>query len=219
MDEFFRQFDSYCERTDLTYWSEPLNALSNLAFIVAAVILWRRTAGMPLARTLCAILSVIGIGSYLFHTHATVWAVILDVVPIGVFVLVYVFLANYRYWSLPLWTALGATALFFPYSYLVVQGLDDLPFFRISAAYWPLPILIAAYGIALLRRHPDTGRGLLIGAALLVVSLTFRSLDAVACDAVPTGTHFAWHLLNAIMLGWMIEVYRRHLLAKAQARR
>jgi hypothetical protein len=32
------------------------------------------------------------------------------------------------------------------------------------------------------------------------------------------GTHFLWHILNGLMLGWMIEVYRRHMLAVPRAR-
>jgi hypothetical protein len=55
--------------------------------------------------------------------------------------------------------------------------------------------------------------------ALLVVSLTFRSVDLTACGAWPVGTHFMWHLLNAAMLGWMIEVWRRHALDGGGARR
>ena len=51
------------------------------------------------------------------------------------------------------------------------------------------------------------------GAGLLVVSLTFRTLDEPLCAAIPLGTHFLWHILNAIMLAWMIEVYRAHVLA------
>jgi len=31
---------------------------------------------------------------------------------------------------------------------------------------------------------------------------------------LPMGTHFLWHLLNAAMLGWMIEVYARHIRAR-----
>jgi hypothetical protein len=64
-----------------------------------------------------------------------------------------------------------------------------------------------------LRRRADTGRGLIFGAALLTLSLTARSLDMALCDSIPVGTHFLWHLLNALMLGWMIEVWRRHRLA------
>jgi hypothetical protein len=54
-----------------------------------------------------------------------------------------------------------------------------------------------------------------LGAVLLLVSLAFRTLDEPMCGRVPLGTHFMWHLLNAVMLGWMIEVYRRLRLGKA----
>ncbi len=37
--------DLYCERTDASLWSEPLNALSNLGFLLVAVVLWKRVAG------------------------------------------------------------------------------------------------------------------------------------------------------------------------------
>ncbi len=56
-----------------------------------------------------------------------------------------------------------------------------------------------------------------LGAGVLVVSLTFRTLDDPLCDAIPMGTHFLWHILNGLMLGWMIEVYRRHMLAVPRA--
>ena len=212
MEGLFEQIDGYCERTDFTYWSEPLNAITNAAFIIAAVIMWRRVSD-PFGRALCVILFAIGIGSYLFHTHATVWAVILDVLPILLFVLLYIFLANYRFWRMPLIWALIATALYFPYAAAVGATLGQIPFFAISGQYWPLPILIAAYGIALWRRHPGTGLGLVLGAAILTLSLIFRSVDESFCAAWPHGTHTMWHILNGIMLGWMIEVYRRHMLA------
>ncbi|WP_267895717.1 hypothetical protein [Loktanella sp. Alg231-35] len=31
----------------------------------------------------------------------------------------------------------------------------------------------------------------------------------------PCGSHFIWHILNGIMLGWMIHVCTRHMLATA----
>lgn len=215
----FAAIDAYCERTDPSYWSEPVNALTNLAFLIAAAVMWRRSSGLPLARGLCLILAAIGVGSYLFHTHATAWAATADVVPIGVFILVYLFAANLHFWNLPLWAALAGTAAFVPYALLLTPLFRALPFFEVSAFYWPVPLLIALTALALRRRHPDTARGLAIGAAILVVSLTFRSMDAAVCAAVPLGTHFMWHLLNGLMLGWMIEVYRRHVLAERGARR
>ncbi len=205
-----RTIDGYCERTDPSYWSEPLNAVTNLAFIIVAIIMWRRADGYPAGRVLAGILFAIGVGSYLFHTHATVWAVILDVIPIMLFSLTYIFLANRDFWGLPVWiSALGA-ALYIPYSTVVGTIFGKLPFFEISSVYWPLPVLIFAYAILLRRRLPATARNLALGATILCVSLTFRSLDEIVCAAFPVGTHIFWHILNAVMLGWMIETWVRH---------
>ena len=62
----------------------------------------------------------------------------------------------------------------------------------------------------LLRADAALSRGLALGAGVLLLSLTFRSLDMPVCEILHIGTHFAWHILNAIMLAWMIEVLRRH---------
>ena len=37
MENLLRHVDLYCERTGPEYWAEPLNALSNLAFIAAGL--------------------------------------------------------------------------------------------------------------------------------------------------------------------------------------
>lgn len=213
------QINSYCERIDASYWAEPVNALTNLAFVIAAALLWPRVArmqqGRGLAQALVIVLAVIGVGSWLFHTHAEVWSALADVIPIAVFVLLYVFVANRHYWRLGLWVALGLTALFVPYAALTVPLFQMVPGLGSSAGYAPVPLLIAVYAVLLRRRLPEVARGLAIGAGILVVSLTFRTLDQPLCAAIPLGTHFMWHILNAVMLGWMIEVYRRHMLAGA----
>ncbi|MBT8476762.1 MAG: ceramidase [Alphaproteobacteria bacterium] len=215
--EWTQYIDGYCERVDPSYWSEPVNAVTNATFLIAAFVMWRRSAGQGLAGVLCVILAAIGIGSYLFHTHAQAWAALIDVVPIAVFILVYIFAANRGFWGLGLWPALGATALFIPYAAVTGPIFAALPFFEISSFYWPVPLLIALYAVALRNRVSDVARGLAIGAGILVVSLAFRSTDELVCDAVPVGTHFMWHILNGIMLGWMIEVYRRHVAGQSSA--
>lgn len=210
--ELTRFVDGYCERLGPGYWAEPLNAVTNAAFLIAAFVMWRRTrgAGLGIAEVLVGLLACIGIGSFLFHTHAQVWSGIADVAFIAIFAIVYVFAANRDYWNLSLWKALGATALFIPFVALTLPVFGAMPFFSISAMYWPLPLLMLIYGLLLRGRVPHTARGLLISAGLLSVSLTFRSLDDGICPILPFGTHFLWHLLNAVLLGWMIEVYRRH---------
>ena len=205
------QIDAYCERTDLTYWSEPLNALTNVAFLIAAVLMWRRTDGLPWARALCVTLFAIGVGSYLFHTHATGWAALADTAPIALFILVYLFLVNWHMLGWPVWAAVLCTLAFLPYAAVVTTALRDVPFFRISSFYWTVPILLLIYAAAFRTRMPDTVRGFVIGAAVLALSISMRSLDDTLCPVFPTGTHIFWHILNAVMLGWMIEVYRRHM--------
>lgn len=208
----FEAIDAYCERLDASYWAEPVNALTNAAFLIAAMVMWARTrrADLPHAPMLVALLATIGVGSYLFHTHAQRWAALADVIPILLFILAYLYTANRAFLGMRPWPALGATALFIPYAAVLVPVFALIPWLGSSAAYAPVPLLILIYAALLSRRAPATARGLAIGAGLLIVSLTARTLDGPLCSAIPMGTHFLWHILNGLMLGWMIEVYRRH---------
>lgn len=211
--DWFRQIDTYCERVDAGYWSEPVNALTNLGFVLAAL-LCRRMLGArrdPGARLLTGLLFLIGIGSYLFHTHAQVWAALADVAPIQAFILVYVYLATTRFFGSSRWAGLLAVLAFFPYAILTSRAVEALAGpLNGSVGYVPVPILIALYALLLRRRAPATARGLAVGAALLVASLFFRTIDSAICGAFPLGAHFMWHILNAIMLGWMVAVMARH---------
>lgn len=204
--------DNYCERTGPDYWSEPVNALTNAAFLVAALVMARRLRGqdLPLGWAMVAVLAAIGVGSFLFHTHANRLTGLMDVLPILGFILLYIFAATRDFLGARPWVAGLAVLGFFPFAAALVPAFARIPGIAASAGYAPIPVLILVYALALRRRAPETARGMALGAGLLVGSLVFRSLDRAVCDAFPLGTHFLWHLLNALMLGWMIEVYRRH---------
>lgn len=217
MVDWTRAVDGYCERLGPEFWAEPVNALTNLGFVLVALVLWPRVRG--LGRLLAAVLAVIGLGSFLFHTFAQTWAGVADVLPILAFVLIYIFAANRDFWNLAPWPALGVTLLFFPYAAITVPLFGLIPGLGGSAAYAPVPLLIAIYAVLLRRRAPRTAKGLAIGAGLLVLSLTARTLDEPLCNLLPFGTHFLWHILNAAMLGWMILVWHRHMLAGGRAGR
>jgi hypothetical protein len=210
--DWLRVIDGYCERTGAGYWAEPLNALTNAGFLVAAWASWRLAAraGDAGGRVLAAILGLIGAGSWLFHTHAQVWAMLLDVAPIQAFILVYIGLATVRFFAVPWWAGLLAAGAFVPASAAVAAAIGAVfgPL-NGSTGYMPVPILILAYAAALGRRAPETARGLAVGAAVLALSLFFRTIDEAVCAAFPVGTHFLWHLLNAGMLWWMIRVLVR----------
>lgn len=218
--DWTRQIDIYCERLDASYWAEPINALTNAAFLFAAALMaYRlRDASSPIAWGLVFILAGIGVGSFLFHTHAQSWAALADVGAIALFILLYLFAASRDYLGLStLWSVVSVFA-FFPFAAIMTPLFAYVPVLGVSSSYLPVTLLIAIYGVILRRRAPQTARGLLIGVSILMVSITLRSLDEPLCAQIPMGTHFAWHILNAIMLGWMIEVYRRHMLARGDMR-
>lgn len=209
--EWMRAVDSYCERLGPGLWAEPLNAVSNAAFLVAAAMVWRGTRGDAGARVLVAVLAAIGVGSLLFHTVARVWAGVADVLPILAFILIYMYLATVRFLGLPVWAGALAAAAYVPASGAVAAGIGAVTGpLNGSVSYLPVVLLIGGYALWLRGRAPATARGLGLGAGCLAVSLVLRTLDAPLCPVVPVGTHFLWHLLNGAMLGWMIVVLRRH---------
>ena len=109
--------DLYCERITPLFWAEPANALSNLAFLVAAFAafqLWQREgkADRPIL-ALIVVVAAVGLGSFAFHTLATRGAMLLDVTPIGIFIYGYFLLALRRFLLLS-WPAalVNLTALY-----------------------------------------------------------------------------------------------------------
>ena len=88
--------DVYRERVGLGLFAEPLNALSNVSFLLAAWATWRltkRTGTLSAeVRALIATAASVGIGSILWHTYPTSLTLILDIVPILIFLMWYIWL-------------------------------------------------------------------------------------------------------------------------------
>ena len=209
--------DGYCERLGPGLWAEPLNAATNLAFVLAALGMAGRARGMALPLGLCAVLGLIGAGSGLFHTVAKGWAALADVIPILLFILAYLYAANRHYLMQSPLRALLLTAGFVPYAAVSVPLFALIPGIGSSAGYAPVPLLILIYAGLVRGRLPVVARGLAIGAGLLILSLVARTLDMPLCPQFPYGTHFIWHLMNALMLALMIETLIRHMASPVKA--
>jgi hypothetical protein len=202
--ELWRQIDIYCERTDPGFWSEPANAITNAAFLVAAAVVWRRTdrARAPHARdgrVLAALIGLIGAGSFLFHTLATVWAAWLDQGAIALYIYAFLWLFLVRAAGLPWWGALGGLGVF-----AVASKALTAPFppgsLNGSYAYFPALLALALLAAYAWRRGRPGAARLGAAAGVFVVSILFRSVDQTLCESWPLGTHFVWHCLNALVL-------------------
>src|SRR5690606_22042845 len=121
-DDLHAAIDIYCERTGPEFWSEPVNALTNLAFVAAG--LWgvaalrRRGRDDGFALLLAWWVVAIGVGSFLFHTFATRLTMWADILPIAGFTLAYT-LFNLRRFLGFSWAK--SLAIFF--AFYVVAGL------------------------------------------------------------------------------------------------
>jgi Ceramidase len=224
----------YCERAALGFWGEPLNAVSNLAFLIAAFLCWRMLRGgesrdWP-SIWLIALMVAIGIGSGAFHTLPSRTTVLMDVIPIGIFILSAIIFAIRRYLAAPWWLAVAIGAAFALLSPQISRlAADFLP--RGSAGYLPALLAMPAIAAAMIfraarlearsRSRKDlawaggaadpslariadalraTSRLILLATVVFSVSLTLRTLDQPFCGGNPLGLHFLWHVLNAVVL-------------------
>lgn len=238
---------NYCERgLDPAFWAEPFNAASNGAFLLAAIIAGLRLAALPTgtsngeSRTermalwmLTALVAAIGVGSFLFHTFATRWALVADVGPITVFMVAYLAFAL-RVFLGAGWLAIGlilpaflmagsfsASLTCAPRHLVGIAQAALEPCFNGSLGYAPALVALIVTGLMAMRRQAT--RTLLLGAAaVFLVSIVLRTLDRDACAATELlgrvrGTHALWHILNATTLYLLLSAGIGH--ARESARR
>ncbi len=199
---------AYCERGNAAFWAEPFGAVSNTAFLVAAVASGRRAqaARDRVCLAFAGMIAVIGLGSFLFHTLAVQWAMLADVIPIALFVIAYFALALRRFLKLGLAITVPLTLGFAVADIAftpILEAATGLPLARLtngSLDYLPAFAALLGVATALAPRDPGTAQSLALVALLFLISLAFRTLDRAACDLIPIGTHFLWHVLNAGVL-------------------
>ena len=216
----------YCERgTSEALFAEPINAVSNAAFLLAALagflLVLRRPPEERNADQflLPALVLFIGLGSLAFHLYADRGTALADVVPISLFMLVYFGFALNRFVGVPpAWTTLavlGFTAIvaitmqvrcgedFIGFPGSGVEGVK--PCLNGSLFYFPALVALMVVGLILSERGHKAAPWLLWAAAIFALSIALRSLDLALCDKAvfegrKVGTHFAWHVLNALAL-------------------
>lgn len=203
LESYFSPIDNYCERLGPEFWAEPLNAVTNGIFLVTAFLALRlarsRAPGVTFqAGTLIAMVAIIGVGSFLFHTLAVYWAMLADVIPISIYQILFLIFYCRTVVGLPAVQVVGYLVAFFVTS--VAFGMLPHHWLNGSLSYGPALVFIAGLGIYHWRTHKREPFALLLAAGFFALSLTFRSLDMQLCDQWSIGTHLVWHLLNGVVL-------------------
>ena len=203
--------DHYCERIALGLWGEPLNVVSNLAFLLAAFILSRHIyAQKQFFSTrywdlwvLVGLLALIGIGSSVWHLFATSWALWADRVPILIFINLYLISCLIRVLKLSVVTTLILFVL-----YHIVNSFTQFYFptgtMNGSLFYAPTWVFLIGITIALWYRNAPINLVYLKATILFSGSLILRTIDNAVCELFPLGSHFIWHILNAITLYYLM---------------
>lgn len=204
------QVFDYCERMDASFFAEPINAFSNIFFIMAAYFSYvylQKSSSKPQThysvQTLNGILVCIGIGSFLWHTFATAWAEFADVIPITIFIYVYLFAFVRLVLEKKILVVTAALIAFTILNYSITKYADP-SLLNGSIAY--APALFSLLVLAFLARKKEKFSFLLLAIFIFLISLLFRSIDFMVCGFLPFGTHFLWHICNAIML-YMLMVF------------
>ncbi|MBN1187938.1 MAG: ceramidase domain-containing protein [Bacteroidales bacterium] len=203
----------YCEQPTFSGFFEPVNTLTNLIFIIAAIYLFislkRRNQLDSKAIYLTIVLICIGLGSASWHVYRSTLTFICDSLPIAIFV------ASF------LWFYLALTVkkiiyriLFFIGFFLFIVGLSIL--FKQydnsdAIGNGGLKYLAAIGYFGLLQVYNMYHKRELIAKSLLtvllfVISFIFRQTDLVFCDKIVFGTHFLWHIFIAVVLYMFVRL-------------
>jgi Ceramidase len=206
--------DSYCERAGAAeIWAEPLNTLTNIAFILAAWLVFKAVRKLPLRHfpegyMLCALLACIGVGSGLWHLYPNSLTVMLDVLPITAFIYVALGALLMRSFAWRWWGMLAGVVALTGFNALagVVFNPDTL---HGTIMYLPTYAMLVALVALAYTQKRDFARELAIITFIWTASLIFRTVDIPLCAALPMGTHFLWHSFNAVVLYRLIQLITR----------
>lgn len=222
-DSVLTYLDSYCERAgDPSAFAEPLNFITNGFFILASIIAVRILLELSSLRKqgpsiidgdsrlrgndrkidlwlLGVFLFAIGIGSGLWHWKPSPTTVLLDVIPITLFMHLFLVSALRRLFALSYMRVLGWWG---GYVAITILAQRYLPPDVLHGTVMYLPtygvMLLLTYGMY--RRNTALGKVFASITLVWTLSLIARTIDLEICSRFSIGTHFIWHTLNAWVL-------------------
>ena len=202
--------DLYRERNlSPDFWAEPFNALTNVSFLLGAAFALdfaiRRRATSPLTIVFISVAGLIGFGSFYFHTVPNRFTISLDIAPIVLFQVLFLWLLSHKMLSMSRWASaaivigvVGSSFVLFPFH----EPMNG------SLFYIPLLVVMWTLGTVWAERSKAEPYLLVAAASCFTLAVAARSSDWMV--PWPVGTHFVWHLLNGAVVYLALRAWIVH---------
>ena len=123
--------------------------------------------------------------------------------------LLYLWLAMRRYLAWPRGLSLIALVAFL-LSTLALETMVPEQVLWGGAMYLPTVAACLLIVLAPMDADRQVRRTIALAVAIFLVGFTLRSLDAPLCTSLPLGTHYFWHVSNAIVLYLLVHAAILH---------
>ncbi len=218
--------DNYCERQKQPDWlAEPLNLITNICFVIGAVMVLRMlrfyrqiTKANWDILLLTFTLAVIGFGSAAYHSMPSHTTLLMDVLPITLFIHIYLVSFFVRVVGMKIIYAIMVLIAFFAAGqYFSAHFSPDTLNGTIMYVPTYLMLIVMVLILCFVKQSP-LYLHLINTAVIWTFSLAFRTMDMDICSHTShVGTHFLWHILNAVVLYRMLVLLIVDKVAKLKA--
>ncbi len=196
----------YCERTAGDIFSEPLNSLTNLAFILVSYLIFKKYKNYEYSLIFSGLIFCIGLGSFLLHTFPSTITALIDVIFILFFIIFFLYILYKNVLELRIIYALFLSFISpVLYFYLGSSLKENLPLVGDSSFYIVILLNLILIYLYLLIKNTNFSNDILIASIIFFISIFFRIIDQVYCDINLYGTHFLWHILNSLVLFYLVK--------------
>jgi hypothetical protein len=198
----------WCEETLCHWLSEPANAISNVSYVIVALIIWRQARGHAQPRRLAMVIALMGVLSAVYHASNVSITQLADF--IGMFIaLGYLLALNIQ----TLWPDLGVrVGRFIAGVVLALTPVSILMYLQ----RWPAQMLIMILGglLAVLeiyayRQSKRSGRDLSWACLFGILAVTATALDHRRVFCIPGNHiiqgHALWHVFSATAIFFLAK--------------
>lgn len=198
----------YRERAGSGLFAEPLNVLTNLAYLVTALLAWRMLQKSPVEHrqhflVMIGAIAAVGIGSAIFHIFHTESTILFDAVPIWIFIATALALLLKQLSG----TWRTATLFLLAFAATLICATIFIPKDLLNGTIRHAITITTLVGLIVwsYRKLGRVSAGLIPVFVLYGGAIAARVADPAVCASFQHGTHFIWHILNAGASYFMIR--------------